>query len=174
MNNWASLVAQTVKNPPAMRETWVQSLAGKIPWWRAWQPTPVFLPGATAMSSHTCFQPPAPPSCCFSAPRLLLAEASSTEHRAGVKTSHLPEQTPVSKGQERVNTCPAPWALERTVLGCLLHSCHLWVRATCPRMPLEWLLFLWNRLPLDLTSSGSAGLGEVLRHQVRSSNSSQP
>ena len=23
---WASLVAQTVKNPPAMRETWVQSL----------------------------------------------------------------------------------------------------------------------------------------------------
>ena len=23
---WASLVAQTVKNPPAMRETWVRSL----------------------------------------------------------------------------------------------------------------------------------------------------
>ena len=30
-----------VKNPPAMQETWV----GKIPWRRAWQPTPVFLPG---------------------------------------------------------------------------------------------------------------------------------
>ena len=30
-----------VKNPPAMRETWF----GKIPWRRAWQPTPVFLPG---------------------------------------------------------------------------------------------------------------------------------
>ena len=28
-----------VKNPPAMRET------GKIPCRRAWQPTPVFLPG---------------------------------------------------------------------------------------------------------------------------------
>ena len=41
----ASLVAQMVKNPPAMRETWVQSLVGKIPWRRAWQPTPIFLPG---------------------------------------------------------------------------------------------------------------------------------
>ena len=47
--SWASLVAQLVKNPPAMRETWVQSLgwedplekgktphssilAGRIPW----------------------------------------------------------------------------------------------------------------------------------------------
>ena len=27
----ASLVAQMVKNPPAMQETWVQSLVGKIP-----------------------------------------------------------------------------------------------------------------------------------------------
>ena len=29
------------KNPPAMWDPWV----GKIPWRRAWQPTPVFLPG---------------------------------------------------------------------------------------------------------------------------------
>ena len=36
-----SLVAQTVKNLPAMQETWV----GKIPWRREWQPTPVSLPG---------------------------------------------------------------------------------------------------------------------------------
>ena len=35
------MVAQLVKNPPAVRETWV----GKIPWRRAWQPTPIFLPG---------------------------------------------------------------------------------------------------------------------------------
>ena len=41
----ASLVAQTVKNSPAMQETWVQSLVGKILWRRAWLPTPVFLPG---------------------------------------------------------------------------------------------------------------------------------
>ena len=33
-----------VKNLPAMRETWVQFLVRKIPWRRAWQPTPVFLP----------------------------------------------------------------------------------------------------------------------------------
>ena len=26
---WASLVAQLVKNPPAMRETWIQSLGGE-------------------------------------------------------------------------------------------------------------------------------------------------
>ena len=37
----ASLVAQMVKNPPAIQETWV----GKIPWRREWLPTPVFLPG---------------------------------------------------------------------------------------------------------------------------------
>jgi len=34
----ASQVAQWVKNPPAMQ-------GGGIPWRRAWQPTPVFLPG---------------------------------------------------------------------------------------------------------------------------------
>ena len=43
--SWASLVAQMVKNPPAMGETWVQSLSWEDPWRRAWQPTPVFLPG---------------------------------------------------------------------------------------------------------------------------------
>ena len=41
----ASLVAQTVKCLPAMQETWVPSLGGKIPWRRKWQPTPVLLPG---------------------------------------------------------------------------------------------------------------------------------
>ena len=45
---WASQVAQWVKNLPAMQEaqeTWVQSLGWKIPWRRAWQSMPVFLPG---------------------------------------------------------------------------------------------------------------------------------
>ena len=41
----AALVAHLVKNPPTMRETWVRSLGWKILWRRAWQPTPVFLPG---------------------------------------------------------------------------------------------------------------------------------
>ena len=35
-----SLVAQLVKNPPAMRTTWV----GKIPWRRERLPTPIFWP----------------------------------------------------------------------------------------------------------------------------------
>ena len=45
----ASLVAQLVKNLPAMQKTRVrflgQGIPGKIPWRRKWQPTPVFLPG---------------------------------------------------------------------------------------------------------------------------------
>ena len=40
---WASLVAQVVKNPPAIRETRFDPWVGKIPWRRAWHPTPVFL-----------------------------------------------------------------------------------------------------------------------------------
>ena len=42
---YASLVAQTVKNLPAMWVTWVDPWVGKTPWRRAWQPTPGFLPG---------------------------------------------------------------------------------------------------------------------------------
>ena len=41
----ASLVAQLVKNPPAMRETWFDPWVGKIPWRRKRLPTPVFWPG---------------------------------------------------------------------------------------------------------------------------------
>ena len=38
-------VGQMAKNLPAMQETWVQSLGQEDPWRRAWQPTPVLLPG---------------------------------------------------------------------------------------------------------------------------------
>ena len=41
----APLVAQSVKNPPAMWETWVQFLGWDDPWRREWLPTPVFWPG---------------------------------------------------------------------------------------------------------------------------------
>ena len=34
-----------VKNLPAMLETLVGPLGGEDPWRRAWQPTPMFLPG---------------------------------------------------------------------------------------------------------------------------------
>ena len=43
--SWASLVAQMVKNLPAVRESWVLSLGQEDPLRRTWQPTPVFLPG---------------------------------------------------------------------------------------------------------------------------------
>ena len=37
--------SSVVKNLPIMQETWVRSLGQEDPWRRAWQPTPVFLPG---------------------------------------------------------------------------------------------------------------------------------
>ena len=43
--SWASLVAQLIKNPPTMWETWVWSLGWEIPWKRERLPTPVFWPG---------------------------------------------------------------------------------------------------------------------------------
>ena len=39
------LVAQIVKNQPAMQETVFNPWGRKIPWRRERQPTPVFLPG---------------------------------------------------------------------------------------------------------------------------------
>ena len=42
---WASLVAQTVRNLPAMQETWVRSLVWEDSLRRKWPTTPVFLPG---------------------------------------------------------------------------------------------------------------------------------
>ena len=49
-------VAQLVKNPPAMQETWVQFLVGNIHWRRDRLPTPVFMgfPGGSAGKESTC------------------------------------------------------------------------------------------------------------------------
>ena len=44
-NDRVSLVAQSVKNLPAVQETGFDPWVRKIPWWGAWQPTPVFWPG---------------------------------------------------------------------------------------------------------------------------------
>ena len=44
--SWASLVAQMVKNPRAMQETWVM----KVSWRREWQPSPVFFPGESPLT----------------------------------------------------------------------------------------------------------------------------
>ena len=42
---WTSLVVQLVKNPPAMRETWVRSLDREDPLEKEMATTPLFLPG---------------------------------------------------------------------------------------------------------------------------------
>ena len=41
----ASLIAQSVKNLPAIQEIWVQFLGPEDPLEKKWQSTPVFLPG---------------------------------------------------------------------------------------------------------------------------------
>ena len=43
--SWAPLVAQLVKNLPAMQETWVQSLGWEDPLEKGRLPTPIFWPG---------------------------------------------------------------------------------------------------------------------------------
>ena len=43
--SWASLVAQLVKNPPALWETWVQSLTWEDPLEKEKATTPAFWPG---------------------------------------------------------------------------------------------------------------------------------
>ena len=42
--SWAFLLAQRVQNLPVMKEIWVRSWVGKIPWERERLPTPVFWP----------------------------------------------------------------------------------------------------------------------------------
>ena len=51
-----TLVAQLVKNPPAMHETGFHPWVGKTPWRRDRLPTPVFLgfPGDSAGTESTC------------------------------------------------------------------------------------------------------------------------
>ena len=53
---WSFLVAQLVKNLPAMQGTLVQFLSGKIPWRTDQLPTPVFLgfPGGSAGTESAC------------------------------------------------------------------------------------------------------------------------
>ena len=53
---WASLVAQLLKNSPAMQETPFDSWAGKICWRRDRLPTPIFLgfPDSSAGKEFIC------------------------------------------------------------------------------------------------------------------------
>ena len=57
---WASLVAQLLKNLPAMQETLVQVWVGKICWRRERLPTLVFsgFPGGSAGKESACIAGP--------------------------------------------------------------------------------------------------------------------
>ena len=48
-----ALVAQMVKNPPAMWETWVQSLCWEDPLEKGMAPTPVFLTGESLWTEES-------------------------------------------------------------------------------------------------------------------------
>ena len=126
--NWgvggASLVAQTVKNLPAILETRVWSLGWEE---RKWQPTPVFLPGEFhGQSSLVGYSPW---SC---------KESGTTEwltHTQGVDVT--------TRWQMRV---PWPWGLFKPIS----RVCDSWlpgilVRAIfCPLPALRWKMQLWN------------------------------
>ena len=47
------LVVKNLPDNAGDTETQVPSLGQKIPWSRAWQPTPVFLPGESAWTEET-------------------------------------------------------------------------------------------------------------------------
>ena len=102
---WASLVAQSVKNLPAMRETWV----GKIPGRREWPPTPVFWPG----EFHGLYSP------WWSQRALYLGCAGSSLRGAGVSFSLWCEG--FSLWCVDLSYCRA-WALEPVGFG----SCGMW------------------------------------------------
>ena len=54
------LVAQSVKNPPAMRETWIQSLGWEDPLEAGMATTPVFLPAESPGTEEPGGSPPKP------------------------------------------------------------------------------------------------------------------
>ena len=56
MGSWAFLVAELVKNRPAMQETPVRVLGQQDPWRRDRLPTPVFLgfPGGSDSKESAC------------------------------------------------------------------------------------------------------------------------
>ena len=47
--SWSSLVAQLIKNPPAMWETGFDPWVGKITWRKEGLPMPTFLPGESGL-----------------------------------------------------------------------------------------------------------------------------
>ena len=55
--SWASLMAQMVKNLPACGRPGFNPWVREIPWRRAWQLTPVFLPGESPWTEEPGYSP---------------------------------------------------------------------------------------------------------------------
>ena len=100
-----SLVAQLVKNLPAMQETWVQLLGREDPLEKKWQPTLVFLPG----KSHG-------QSC--------LAGYSPWGHKESDLTEQLSTHT-----QTVAHQAPRPWDSPGKSTGV---GCHALLRGIFP------------------------------------------
>ena len=94
--SWASLVAQMVKNPPGF-DPWV----GKIPWRRAWQPTPVFLPGESPWTEE--------PGGLQSTGSQRVRHNWATKHRARHCIQHLLPSIWKMLKICRGNTCQMAW-----------------------------------------------------------------
>ena len=125
----ASLVAQTVKNLPAMQETWV----GKIQWRNEWQPTPVFLPGEFhGQRSLACYSPWGYKELDNAERRTLsllvrpmrsrLSETVHTLHTQGQVTHSLPWPQMAATAETKVSHLLSAPSVQ--VLGWVLYTYH--------------------------------------------------
>ena len=146
-DNWASLVAQTVKHLPAMQETWVWSLGQEHPLEKGMTPTSVFLPGKShgqrslagyslwghkeshdwVTNTHTCIN---------WADSLQMMETklfSLTEVFLSHETGRI---KPLSYGLKTELFSFLPWELEFLILPCTVSVLTLWLLTISMRK--EW------------------------------------
>ena len=111
----ASLIAQLVKNPPAMRETWFDPWVGKIPWRRERLPTPVFWPG----EFHGLYSP-------WGLKELNMTEQLSTHDSTLCKAEGEQEKVPASQAAWKIKAC--------SNCGLLGNEWELWIKITWKRL----------------------------------------
>ena len=92
----ASQVAQMVTNPLAMQETGFNPWVGKIPWRRAWQPTPVFWPGESPWTEE--------PGGLQSMSSKRVGHDWTTQH----STQHVPLKVSFTTGSSKPGSRPRP------------------------------------------------------------------
>ena len=105
---WASLMAQGVKNLPAMWDTQVWSLGWEDPWRKEWQPAPIFLPG----DSHG---------------QRSLAGYSLWWQRVGHSWSNWAQHVSIQaiwymQSWLVRTTCDKTWSMRKIIQGCLVYK----------------------------------------------------